>query len=113
MDIEKIKETPVSLTELKARIDEIKKRDKELTFRTQKVNDYLHSIDALKNKDAEELKGDLEKLDISRLNEKQIIKLIDLVPTNLDSLRVIFSNENISIKSEELNKILEVVRKHA
>lgn len=60
-------------------------------------------------KDAEEIKKKLRGLDITRLNEKHIAKIIDVMPTDVESLKLIFAGET-SVKQEDLEKVLECLK---
>jgi len=111
-DIELISEKPLSLEEMKRDLGDIKKRDKELNFRAKKTEEYLNIVTKTKCKKPEELKKDLEALDILRLKQKHIAKLIDTLPQDLDSIRMIFSGEPLTLKQEDLPKIIEVIKKH-
>lgn len=112
-ETEIIKETPLSLIEMKEKLQEIKKRDKELNFRAKKTEEYLNVIAKIKLNKANELKKELENLEIARLKPNQIIKLVDVLPKDMDSLRMLFSNENLTLKQEDITKILDIVKKYA
>ena len=107
-----IKENPLTMAEMREKLEDIKKRDKELGYRGKKVEEYLSIIKKQKIKTVEALKKDLEKLDITRLKEKHIAKISDIMPLDLDSLRTIFAAEPITLKQEDLQKVLDVVKKH-
>ena len=113
VNIEIISEKPISMINAKELLAQIKKRDNELNFRSEKTEQYLNSLISLKEKAAEQLKKELEDLNIQRLKEKAIAKLIDVLPTDLDSLKAILSGENLSLKEEDLTKIITVVKKYA
>ncbi len=91
-------------------IQEMKKRDKELNFRAKKVEEYLKTVP--KVKDYEKLKKDLESADIGRLKEKHIALIINISPKDVDSLRAVLSGENITLKEEDLKKIVDIVNKY-
>ena len=112
-DIEVIEETPISLLELKEKLEVVKKRDKELNFRGNKTEDYLNALSKMHSKKAEELNKELASLDISRLKERQLKKIVDVQPKDIDSLRSILSGENLTLKTEDLDKIVATVKKHA
>lgn len=112
-EIEIISENPLSLEEMKKNLEEIKKRDKELSFRAKKTEEYINAVTKNKLKKSEELKKELESLDIIRLKSKHIAKLIDTLPRDIDSLRMIFTGEAITLKQEDLAKIIEVINKYA
>jgi len=109
--MEIINQKPINTSELKEKLEEIKKRDKELTFRGQKVDEYLKKVSKFKKH--KELKEELAKLDIPRLKERHIVKIIDILPKDIDSLRAILVGENLTLKQEDLTKIVDVVKKYA
>ena len=109
-DIEPINEMPLTMAELKEKLEDIKKRDKEISERAQKTIDYLNKFAKLKDKEALKLKEDILKLNIPRLKEKQVIKIIDVMPKDIESLKLIFSADNVTIKQEDLQKILELLK---
>jgi len=109
--MEIIEQKPLNLNEMKEQIEEIKKRDKELNFRAKKVEEYLNKI--TKTKAYKELKQSLESLGITRLKPKHVALIINILPKDIDALRMILSGENLTLKNEDLEKILETVKKHA
>lgn len=110
MDIEILEEKPVSISELKAKLDDVKKRDKELNFRANKVRDYVDGFNSVDAKKASEIEKKINELGIGRLKDKHIVKIIDLMPGNIDALKAIFAGENVTLKQEDLAKILEALR---
>lgn len=108
-----VEEKPMSMAEVKEFLEEKKKEKKELNFRENKSLVYINSFIKAKSKEAENIKKDLEKLEITRLKDKHIIKIIDMVPKSVDELKVILSGEELTLKSEDLNKIIEVINKYA
>lgn len=112
-EIQIINETPLALYGLKERLAEIKKRDKELSFRGKKAEEYLNVVVKSKEKKLNELKEQLTRLEISRLKISQIIKIVDILPKDMDSLKIIFSGEATTLKLEDMTKILDTVKKYA
>ncbi len=109
--METINEKPMSIHEIKTHVDAMKKRDKELNFRAKKVEEYLNTLAKIKK--AAEFRKDIEELDISRLRDKSIVHIMNICPKDLDSLKSILSSENLTLKEEDLKKILDVVDKYA
>jgi DNA-directed RNA polymerase subunit F len=107
-EIEIIQETPLTLEELKTKLDTVKKRDKELSFRANKTSEYLSGVVGKKSKD--DLKKKIQELDISRLKDRQIVKVVDIQPQDAESLRALFAGENLTLKQEDLNRILECLK---
>lgn len=109
-NIEIINEMPLTMAELKDKLDEIKKRDKELKPRALKTYEYLEKFVNIKSKDAIKLRDELTKLQISRLKERHINKIIDIMPKDIETLKLIFVGENLTLKQDDLDKILNTVK---
>lgn len=112
-DLKVLEEKPINLSQLKEEIKAIKKRDEELSFRTAKVAEQLESIKVIKGKDAEELFNKLEKLNIPRIKEVHIHKIIDLMPNSILELKNILSGYSLAVTNDNLEKILEVVSEYS
>lgn len=103
-------ENPITLAEVKARLEDVKKRDKELTPRATKTQEYANEFAKLKEKEAIALKEKIMALNIPRLKPRQVTKLVDLHPKEADSIRMILTGDNITLKSEDTEKLLEVLK---
>lgn len=108
-EIKIISENPLTLVEVKEKISKINERDKELGFRLNKSKEYVDTFTKLKPKEVEELKKKLTELNIPRLRDRHIVKIIDIYPTDMDSLKTVFAGEPVTIKQEELKKILDTI----
>ncbi|MBL7054323.1 hypothetical protein ISS05_01030 [Candidatus Woesearchaeota archaeon] len=104
-----ITETPISMYDLKEELAKIKKRDKELNFRAAKTEEYLQQVMSFKK--AGELYDKLTKLDIPRLREQHIKKIIDLLPKTVKDLKVILQGYTLTINNENAKKITDAVNK--
>lgn len=109
-DLKIHEERPVTMAEMKEHLENIEKRDKELNLRAKKTKEYLDQFVKIKFKKVEEVKKKIEGLNIGRLKEKHITKVIDLKPNDVGELRSIFSDENITLKQEDLEKIIEALK---
>jgi len=109
-NIELLKEEPKTMVEIKEILSNIKKRDKELTPRGIKTHDYISKFTKLTLKQVEELRDKINKLEMSRLKEKHINKIIDIQPKDVDSLKSILNSENLTLKQEDLIKIFEIIK---
>ena len=101
---------PITSSELKEELKRIKKRDTELNFRSNKTAEYLDNFQLIKHSDVDKLKKKLEALGVSRLKEEQIVKIIDLMPTSVDDLKVIISGYNISLPNDVAEKVVAAVK---
>jgi DNA-directed RNA polymerase subunit F len=105
-----LNKTPLSLAEVKGKLSTIKKRDEELNFRTNKVVEYISSYHIIAQKDAKELYEKLEALDVSRLRDVQIKKIVDILPESEDDLKTIMTGYSISLSSDNVKKVLDAVK---
>jgi DNA-directed RNA polymerase subunit F len=100
----------MSLAELKSVLGKIKKRDTELSFRAAKTEEYVNQVVKLNNKQSNELLKKITDLDIPRLKDDQIIKIVDLVPGSLAELKIVLQGYTITISNENLNKIMDAIK---
>lgn len=110
--IKLINEQTLNMVELKGKLDSIEKRDGKLSSRGEKAKEYFNYSLDIDNKKANELKDKLSKLEIPRLRERHFNKILDIMPKNEDMIKAIFVGENITIRSEDITKILETVKEY-
>ena len=108
-EIEIVSEKPLTLPEVKEMIVEVKKNG-ELGFRANKTIEYTELFVKQKPSETAEMKKKIEELNIMRLKDKVITKIVDLMPADAESLKMILTTENITIKQEDLGKILECLK---
>ncbi len=101
---------PVNWAQAKKILEE-KEKVKELGYEQKNALEYLRRFCKLSIKDTNQMMEELKT--IEKLNETQIINIINLLPKDLDDLRVLFANEKVDLSQEEKNKILEIVKKFA
>ncbi len=106
-NLEVINENALNIHELKEKLDGIKKRDSTLTPRGIKTYDHISKFI---KKDSKKLKEKLVGIGISRLKDKHINKIIDILPKDIDELKSILSGENLTLKQEDLTKIVETIK---
>ena len=106
-DIQIISETPINIYQLKKELERIKKRDNELNFRAARTEEYLNQVTTHKN--ADELLDKIMKLNIPRLKEHHIHKIIDIGPTTLNELKVVLQSYTITINNESMKKIVDTI----
>ncbi|NQU98489.1 hypothetical protein HQ533_03405 [Candidatus Woesearchaeota archaeon] len=103
---------PINVVELRQELKAIKKRDEELTFRGNKTEEYLNDFAKMSKKDADEMVNKLRKLNITRLKEEFIQKIVDLMPASVAELKVILQGYTLSVKNEDMTKIIKVVQEY-
>ncbi len=107
-----LSETPMNIVELKHDLDRIKKRDKELNFRAQKTEDYLNHIVHMTGAKGKELYEKIEKLNVPRLKEAHIHKLIDNLPSTVEAVRAVLQGYVVTVSNENLKKMAELIAEY-
>jgi len=88
---------------------ESKENDGELGYEQKNALEFLRKFSKLSEKKTNELLGELRK--IEKLKEKHIVSIINMLPENLDDLRLLFAHEIISPSEDDRKKILNIVKK--
>jgi DNA-directed RNA polymerase subunit F len=107
-----ISEEPMNMATVKVELEKIRKRDTELNIRANKTDEYIKQCFVIKKKEAEELYEKISKMEISRLRDIHINKIIDIMPGTNEELKSILSGYTISLSGENLKKILEAVAEY-
>ena len=105
-------EKPITMAELKEEIVKAKKKADEQGFRAQKTEEYLNIFVKISAKEALEMKEAMEKLKIPRLAENHIIKIINILPETVDELKVVMQGYPITVTKENMQKLIDVVKKY-
>ncbi len=108
-----IEESPVTMSELKEELKNIKKRDEELNFRAERTEEYLQQFTILKQKDAKELFKKIEKLDVPRMKADYIVKLVDIMPASPDEVKLVLQGATMTVTKENLKKIADAIKEFA
>lgn len=105
-----LEEKEMSLYEVKEEIAKIKKREEEVNFRVQKTDEYLNTFTTLTNKQYKELVEKLQKLEIPRLNDKHIFKIVDILPKTIEELKVVMQGYPLTINNDNIKKIAKAIK---
>jgi len=105
-------EIPINIYDLKKELTKIKKRDKELSLRAAKTDEFINHFVALKLKDAESLEKDLYSLNIPRLKDYHIKKIIEILPASTEELKVLLQGYTLTVSKENMQKIVKEVKKY-
>ena len=98
-----IKESkPVSMAEV---ISMVGNSDK-----AEEIKKFIKSFDVLDVKKANELKDELTALDLMKLKDEYIVKIVDFLPTSASELNKVIIE--VSLDADEVNKILEITKKY-
>ena len=103
------KEKPVSLSEVLDILEKVKKEG-ELEYWQRLTYDYAQKFSKLKIGKAKEFTEELLK--IEKIKENQAIAIVDLMPETKEDVEIIFAKERTKLEDEDINKILEIVKKY-
>jgi DNA-directed RNA polymerase subunit F len=71
---------------------------------------FIKKFSKISHKESKELKKELNELNIVKMNEKDIAKIIDFLPEDAADLNKIVND--VSLDENEISKVLEVVKKY-
>ena len=98
---------PIPLVKVKPLLEE-REKVHELSYEQNLALDHVTKFSKISAEDAEKLVGELEEI----IKKTQAIKIADIMPEDMDDMRLIFAKERGSHKKEELENILEIVNKY-
>lgn len=105
-----LEETTVPLYVVKAAL--VANQEKgELTFRANKTLEYLNAVEIIDAKSGEAVAKELAGLEIPRMKDAIIHKLIDVQPKTLEELKGVLSAYTLTVSKENLDKLFEVLNK--
>lgn len=81
------------------------------TDKAKSTLDFIKKFTKMSFPEANKLKQALIALDIAKLKEEDIVKIIDFIPEDAEDLRKIFSGSDASLEQDEITKILEILKK--
>lgn len=90
--LKKLEKAKEPAYEQKITIEFLKKNIKTLVTNSRKMMQELESV--------------------GRVKKRQASMIVNIMPENEDEVRMIFSKERMRIKSDEVKKILEIVKKY-
>jgi DNA-directed RNA polymerase subunit F len=91
------------------KILEKKGKEKELGYEQKNALDHLRKFSKLSEKKVEEMSGDLRKM--GKLSEKQIMAIVNLLPADMDDIRLLFAHEIANLSEDDKKKIISTVKK--
>lgn len=94
--------TPLTLAEVK---EAVKTKEESIT-----LQDYLKKFTVLSKQKALDLKKEIIDLDNPKIKEQDAVKVADFLPKNSEEVLKIFTD--VSLSEEEINQILDIVKKY-
>ncbi|MFT4243917.1 MAG: hypothetical protein ACMXYB_00490 [Candidatus Woesearchaeota archaeon] len=90
----------------------LKSQSRELTYREEKVLQYLKKFNKLSNEDFQKALQELKDLKIARIEENQLFKLLEIMPQTGTELRAIVSHGGVVLVDETVNDILSILNQY-
>ena len=78
--------------------------------KSEEIKKFVKNFDILDFEKAKELEGELIALDLIKLKDEHIVKIVDFMPEDAADLNKVMVD--VSLDQEEVNKILDVVKKY-
>jgi len=103
-----VEEKPTTIPEALELLEKQKKGEMEYSQRL--AYDYAQKFAGVDAETARKMREELSQ--IEKLNEAQIVAIIDLLPKTKQDVEVIFQKTRTRLEDSEINQILEIVKKH-
>lgn len=110
---ELLEKSPMNVVEVKAVLEKIKETEPELNFRAQKTDEYAQDFAKITLEEAKKLFEKLKGLEISRMKDSHLHKLIDVMPTSEKHVKILMSAYNVTLTAENCKKIAETIAEYA
>lgn len=76
----------------------------------KQLESFIKKFSKINKDKAEQLKKELSGLELLKLKQEHLVKIIDLLPEDAQDLNKIFTDVNLD--EDETNKILELIKKY-
>jgi len=106
--MKKISESFVSAPEARESLE--KRSAEKLTYEQKICLDFLKKHIRLPADKAREMMKELQQ--IGRIDERQASMIVNILPKTKDDVKLIFAKERTTLSDEEINKVLETVKKY-
>lgn len=94
-------EISLSMAEIKEYVEKDPERNADIIAFTKKFI-------KMKSEEAKKIREEIQKLDLMKIKDEHIVKIIDLFPENKEDLNKIFTD--ISLNEDETKKVLETIK---
>lgn len=72
------------------------------------IKSFINKFTELKLQQGKDFRKKLKQLNLMKISEKHISKIIDILPTNQEEINKIFTD--ISLDEDEIKKIIDIVK---
>lgn len=106
---EVLEKTAMSVVEVKEALKKIQKRDEELNFRSNRTLEYVNEVAQIKPKEAKEMVKKIKELEVPRLKDEFIKKIVDIMPRSEKSMQSLITDQSMTVSKENVKKIAAIV----
>ncbi|HDQ59672.1 MAG TPA: hypothetical protein ENN30_00595 [Candidatus Woesearchaeota archaeon] len=103
-----IKEKFIPVSEAK----EILSKEEELEYEQKLALEHAKKFGKIKKENVEKIIEELNALENRKLKEEYIMKIIDLLPKDMEDLKTAVSGSPMAFKDEDLEPVLEILKKY-
>ncbi|MBR9689953.1 MAG: DNA-directed RNA polymerase subunit F [Candidatus Altiarchaeota archaeon] len=104
-----VEKKPISIAEANEILAGIKRKK---NYEQNIAFEYSAKFSKMKTDKATKLFDELNHAGIPRIKRRNIIKLIDIMPSTPEELRAVFAKEDLSLSKEDTEKVLEILTKY-
>lgn len=113
---EKVDEEYLTIAETKEILEDIEmeraeNEDREMRYELSRAIEHVNRFATLAPEEAREFVEEL--LELEKVDEKTAHKIADTQPLDRDELRALYAQERYSLSGDELDDILDVVKRYA
>jgi len=108
MDIKVLEKELQSISAVASELRSVKSKERKPS--QQRTYDIARSLGRLSRADVERLIKKLDDLDIVRLTSEHKVQIADFLPQNKQELESVFTATKTTIKQEDQERILEVIK---
>ena len=95
-------ETPITMAEVVSLAGDSDK--------SESIKKFIKGFNKMDVRKALEMKAELKALDLIKLKDEHIVKIVDYVPTDVSELNKVVIE--VSLDADEITKILDVTKKY-
>jgi DNA-directed RNA polymerase subunit F len=95
---------PITMAEAK---EILKEYDTE---KSKAASAMIKKFSKMSAEEAKKIFTEIKKLNLEKLKDEDIIKIIDFLPDDAESLRKIFTGSDIAFDQDEITKILNAIK---
>lgn len=100
----------ISISEVKNILTKVEKERKELLYEQRIALEHAQKFSKLPVSKTKALIDELKK--VPGVEEAQAYKIADISPENDDDIRTLFAKERVTISSDSIKKIIDLINKY-